>query len=125
MEDIKNELVNEFIYAKPNNMQHLKEILKDDSLRLKVYLYMLAELKIRQAGDYSAGMCHTCPWFMKSVWGDSCVTRLKNLPELWRRKPRNHEEHGSYWFDDRDFDIRYAILNHAISKLKTKLNQPT
>jgi len=101
----------------------LKECLKDDRLRLAVYIYMLTELHHRQEIGYSASMCISTPLFMKVVPNLHTKYRLRSLPELWRKRPEDHEfPHGAFWFDHTDFDVRYAILNKIISRLKKKLS---
>lgn len=104
-----------------DSIEELKIILKNPDLRLKVYKFILNELKTRKAwtaAPVAASMCSCCPDFIKHVFNDNINIRLRVLPELWKKKPYGkRKKYGGYWYASSDFDTRIKILTSIIEKL--------
>jgi hypothetical protein len=103
----------------PSTVKELKFMFKDNDLRLRIYLYMIEELKRRRSKcGHGFGLCFCGPDFIREVKDDILFTRLKVLPELWAMKPRNHKSmFGNYWFEERDVESRLNVLTNIVDKL--------
>ena len=108
----------------PTTTRQLSIMFKDDHLRLRIYQYMLNELKKRLDNKQPIGLCHCCPAFIGNVSDDLISYRLSILPELWSKKPRDfNAKHNSYWFDERDYTSRFNLLTKVVNELTIKLNK--
>lgn len=105
--------------GEPTTVSELRVILKDNNIRLAVYEFMLEELNERITKRFAIGLCHCVPAFIKMVEDDWISTRLRVLPELWKKKPVI--TYGSHWFPERDSETRLRVLQKCIDKVTKKI----